>query len=320
MGQHIIANRLAVAKPRAMAHHEPAIGAQHRQMVGDVLGVRWADTDVDEGYAGISVPRQMVGGHLVAVPGRAGHQRLRLGGRMPAAYGDVARQYEALKTAIAGKLLASPAHKLIHIAVIIGQQNPALDMAPVASRIVNQPAQGKIGTHRIEQSKRIGLPLPAMPQAVRDLVANGGEPGRREMAGKLVCGDIRAGDLLRTLDHIRVGNLLGADAGLDFRAILRDKRFELLQKIAAEGARMRNRGLVDAWVLQLAERAKRGRARMPFLAVDHPQRRIMEFRARSGRRRYARVEVSVQRGGERRGGFGVQLFEPVDSGGRAGML
>ena len=159
-----------------------------------------------------------------------------------------------------------------------------------------------------------------MPQAVRDLVANGGEPGRWEMPGKLACGDIRAGDLLRTLDHIRVGNLLGADAGLDFRAVLRDKRFELLQKIAAESARMRNRGLVDAWVLQLAERAKRGRARMPFLAVDHPQRRIMEFRARSGRRRNARVEVSVQRGGERRGGFGVQLFEPVDSGGRAGML
>ena len=90
VGQHIIADGLAVAQPRAMAHHEPAIGAQHRQMVGDVLRVGRPDADVDQRDAGIALPCQMVGGHLVAVPGRACRQRLGLGRRMLAAHHHVA--------------------------------------------------------------------------------------------------------------------------------------------------------------------------------------------------------------------------------------
>ena len=56
-----------------MADHQPAMRAQHREMIGDRLGVGRADADIDEGDAAIGRRRaQMVGRHLVAMPGRAG--------------------------------------------------------------------------------------------------------------------------------------------------------------------------------------------------------------------------------------------------------
>ena len=100
------------------------------------------------------------------------------------------------------------------------------------------------------------------------------------MARKLGRGNVRAGDFLRALDHVRIGDLLGADARLDFSAIFRHQRSKLLQKIAAEIPRMRDRGLVDAQMLQLAEGAHRGRALGLFLPVDQAQNGIIELRAR----------------------------------------
>ena len=51
-------------------------------MVGDILGVGRPDADVDQRYPGIAAARQMVGGHLIAMPLRAGHERLGLRRRM----------------------------------------------------------------------------------------------------------------------------------------------------------------------------------------------------------------------------------------------
>ena len=83
---------------------------------------------------------------------------------------------------------------------------------------------------------------------------------------------------------------------------------------------MRNRRFVDARMLQLAEGAQRGSARLPFVAVDRPQHGIMEFGARLGGRRDARVEIAVDGFSECRGGSGIEVFEPVDGAGGCGVL
>ena len=82
----------------------------------------------------------MIGGHLITVPLRAGHKNLRLPRGVLAAHGHIARQHEPVENASAVELLTSPAHELIHIAVIVGKQDPALNMTPVASRIVDKPS------------------------------------------------------------------------------------------------------------------------------------------------------------------------------------
>lgn len=48
MRQHVIAEPLAVAQPRAMAEHQPDMRPQHGDMVGDRLGIGWPDADIDE--------------------------------------------------------------------------------------------------------------------------------------------------------------------------------------------------------------------------------------------------------------------------------
>ena len=47
--QHVVADGLRLPQAAAMADHQPAMRPQHRQVVGDVLGVGRADADVDHG-------------------------------------------------------------------------------------------------------------------------------------------------------------------------------------------------------------------------------------------------------------------------------
>ena len=71
-----------LAQPAAMADHQPAMRAQHREMVGDVLRVRRADADIDDGDAVLPVAAaQMVGRHLEPVPWRRRHLAPRPRGR-----------------------------------------------------------------------------------------------------------------------------------------------------------------------------------------------------------------------------------------------
>ena len=51
VGEHIVAERLAVAEAGAMAEHQPGMRAQHGDVVGDGLGVGRADADIDHGDA-----------------------------------------------------------------------------------------------------------------------------------------------------------------------------------------------------------------------------------------------------------------------------
>ena len=64
VGKHVVAEFLAASEARAVTEHQPGLRAQHRDMVGDRLGVGWADADIDERNAGMIRALQMVGRHL----------------------------------------------------------------------------------------------------------------------------------------------------------------------------------------------------------------------------------------------------------------
>ena len=49
MRKHVVAELLRVAQARAVAEHQPCVRPQHRDMVGDVAGIRRAGADIDNG-------------------------------------------------------------------------------------------------------------------------------------------------------------------------------------------------------------------------------------------------------------------------------
>ena len=57
VSEHVIADGLGVAEACAMTHHEPAIGADDSEVVGNILRVGRADTNVDQRYAGVAAAR-----------------------------------------------------------------------------------------------------------------------------------------------------------------------------------------------------------------------------------------------------------------------
>ena len=64
VGQHVVAQLLAVAQAGAVAEHDPRLGPQHGDVVGDVFGIGRAHANVDHGDAGTVSAHQVVGGHL----------------------------------------------------------------------------------------------------------------------------------------------------------------------------------------------------------------------------------------------------------------
>jgi hypothetical protein len=95
VGQHIVADALCLAQPAAVADHQPAIGAQHGEMVGDGLGVGGADPDVDQRGAAFAVGAgEVIGRHLEAVPGAVIDDLQRLRFAHATADGKPARQVQ----------------------------------------------------------------------------------------------------------------------------------------------------------------------------------------------------------------------------------
>ena len=190
------------------------------------------------------------------------------------------------------KLLQAPLHELVDIAVIVGQQHPGLHRPPVGAGIVHEPAQRIIDARRVEQGER---PLGAEVElAVRGLVADRGERRHGKETRELRRVGAAARQLIAAFDHIRVGNLLRADADLDRGAVFRDQRLELLEQIGAKFRRLRDRRRVDAGFAELGEgaRAREGRA---IGRIDQAQFRIAEQGAGRSRRRLAVLEKALDR-------------------------
>ena len=134
----------------------------------------------------------------------------------------VAGQHDAGGVGVSRKLLAAPAHELVDVAVVVGEQDPLLHVAPIAARVVHEAAQRVVDAGGVEQRQRAWLALAMLPLPIRDLVAHGGELRRRKMAGEIGRGDAGARNLVGALEHIGVGDLLVADGDLNAGAILGD--------------------------------------------------------------------------------------------------
>jgi hypothetical protein len=64
MGQNIVAKRLTAAKAGAVAEHHPGMRPEDGDVVGDGLGIRRADADVDQRDARVVFPEKVIGRHL----------------------------------------------------------------------------------------------------------------------------------------------------------------------------------------------------------------------------------------------------------------
>ncbi|MNQ41954.1 hypothetical protein D3C85_556460 [compost metagenome] len=121
VGQHIVADGLRLTQAAAVADHQPAMRTQHRQVVGDVLGVGRADADVDQRHAVAIAGDQVIGRHLVSVPDHTGRNR-RCFAVIHALLDDhVARQHHAHETRVAAQLFQTMDDELVDVAVIVGQ-------------------------------------------------------------------------------------------------------------------------------------------------------------------------------------------------------
>ena len=213
---------------------------------------------------------------------------------MPGADDDIAGQHKPCGGTAGAELIARPAHEAVDVAVVVGEQNPALHVAPVAPRVVHQPLQRIVDAHRIEQSERARLALAEIPGAVGDLVAHRGELRCGEVPGEIGHVHRRARQLLGAVEHIGVGNALAARLHLDPGAELGGERLELLGEVGAELVRMGNGRLIGAEPLQPPEGSPVGGQRTGCVVVDHPQQRVAERGQGLLRRPLARLEVAAE--------------------------
>ena len=125
---------------------------------------------------------------------------------------------------------------------------------------MHEASQRIVDPRRVEQGERA---LGAEEEfAVRGFVADRGQRGDREKTREFDGVGAAARQLVAAFDHIRVGDLLRADADLDRGAILGDERLELFDEIAAKIGRLGDRRRVDAGLAEFREgsRARKRRA------------------------------------------------------------
>ena len=225
--------RLRLPKARGMADHQPAMGPQHRDVVGDRLGVGRPDADVDQGDAAPVGADDVVGGHLKAVPDDGGGLRFRFLRRGAGIDDDIARQHQLARRAGA-QLFEPPMDELVDVAVVVGQQQPRLHRAPVGAGVVDEPAQRVIDARRVEQSDRPLEPgrISNAPSVISSPTTASDGTGKKRASSAAVAPRRKSSSPLSR--HVRIRDFLPADADLDRRAEFLNQRLELFEQIVAE--------------------------------------------------------------------------------------
>ena len=212
VGQHVVTDGLRLTQAAAVADHQPAMRAQHGQVVGDVLGVGRTDADVDQGDAVAVIGLQVIGRHLVAVPDHVLDDRLHLAFGHATLDHHVARQHHAAEARVAHQHVQAVADELVDVTVIVGQQDPRLHMAPVTAGVVLDALEREVGARCVEQCQRQWVDVLPVVQTIGGAVGGGGQIGAGEYPCQLGGGHTTAGQLIAALDHVRVGNVLLAAA------------------------------------------------------------------------------------------------------------
>ena len=286
------------------------MGPEHRDVVGDGLGVRRSDADVDETDPAPVGAHAVIGGHLEPVPGDGRDARFRLSRRDRRVDDDVARQNDLLHARSAMQLLQAPLHELVDIAMIVGEQHPGLHPPPVGTGVVDEAAERIVDARRIEQGER---PLGAEVEfAVGGFVADRRQRRDGKETRQLRGVGAAAGQFVAAFDHVRVGDLRRADADLHDGAVFADQRLELLEQVGAKLLRLGDRGRIDAGLAEFCERprAREGRA---VGGVSQAELGIAEQGARRRRRRLAFLEEALDRAAQGLRRVVVEAGETVDS-------
>ncbi len=307
--QHIVADLLRMAQAAAMADHQPDLRAKHGEVVGDRLGIRRADTDIDQCDSRAVLRAQVIGRHLEPPPGRGFDRRAAVDFRhrnlQPSGYG------QGLVARMPAELGQRPVAEGIDIAVIVREQNIVLEMLDRRAGIVLQTLQREIHPLRIEQRQRAHV-IRLEQFAVGDLVADLRQLRRGKPAHQFGRRDLLEAGGLRGVPDIRIRNFRLRALDMHVHVIVAHQRRQLLDQVGAEKIRPRDGGHVNARLAHLAEGA-RNRRRGAIRIIDEADLRIAEGASGAGFavRRRAIVQELVEGFGEGGNGFGVERFQRV---------
>ena len=160
-----------------MAEHQPGVGPEHGDVVGDGLGVGGPDADVDHGDAAVVRFGQMVGRHL-----RQPRRRdAALGHRAAGARDQVARLDEGgIATAALFHQVAGVEAELVDIELVVGEKHEVLEMQRAGRRVMRQPVQRVIDALGRERRHRQRVAGNRLESTVGDLVVGAVEVGHVE--------------------------------------------------------------------------------------------------------------------------------------------
>lgn len=255
---------------------------------------------------------QVVRGHLEPLPRRGGNP-VHCFGRVIAAPNHHATRggQPVVRACRVRQFGQPPLDELVDVTLVIGQQNPRLDAAPVAAGIVQQAPQRVIHTHRVEQCQRQRLAGIGGPKPVRHLIAHSGQQGGRKMPRQVGRRRRTLSELVAAVQDVRVRHLLFARRHPDRGTILRRQRTQLIKQIGPEKARLGNGGGIDTRGLESPPGTARNRDR-PAGLPGHPQFRIAKAAALL-RKRWCTIGCKARQGvALRLHRLGVQRLQPVD--------
>ena len=207
---------------------------QHGQVVGNVFRIGRADANIDQRHAMTITGLQVIRRHLVAMPHHPRRDGLGLAVVHRFFDDHIARHHHAHKARVVAQLLKAMEDELVNIAMVVGQQNPRLHMAPVAAGVVHQAAQGEVDPRGVEQrqGQRIGV-FPVV-QAIGDAIGGSRQVGARKHPRQRCSGNAGAGQFITLLDHIRVRNILLTDADFYFNGEVAHQGHQLFQQVVTE--------------------------------------------------------------------------------------
>ncbi|MNS49539.1 hypothetical protein D3C72_821490 [compost metagenome] len=245
------------------------------------------------------------------MPDHAGHQGL--GFTVVHALFDhhVARQHHAHEARVVTQLVEAVADELVDIAVIVGQQDPWLHMAPVAAGVVHQAAQREVDPRGIEQRQWHDFSMVPVVQAISDVVGGRRQVGAGEHSRQLRSGNAATGQLVALVDHIGIRDVLLADADFYRDGVVVHERAQLLQQVATESSRLGNGDTVGTGHLNLGV-GPRGGGDFTVAVVGQAQRRVAEQVALFDARLGTVLQVTLEGLAKGPGGLVMQGRQTVD--------
>ena len=167
MGQHVVAQRLRVAQPGAVAEHHPGMRPQHRDMVGYRLGVGRPDADIDHRDAAVVRLFEMIGRHLWQARRRGARRGVAVAGQSD----EVARFDErGVAAASVRHQGAGAGAELVDVELVVGEQHEILEMLRAGRRVMRHAMQRIIDALRGERRQRPRFAQSHFERAVGDLV------------------------------------------------------------------------------------------------------------------------------------------------------